>query len=152
MIFDHVSRIATYRSLSNHLARAIDFVQSTDLKALPTGRYEVDGERVYALVFEYETSIKGTARWESHRKYIDLQLLIAGEEKILVADIATLHGPGAYDAAKDVMFYESGESPVPTILGAGQFTILFPHDGHRATLAPRDPGPIRKVVLKIAVE
>lgn len=150
MIFDAFSRIQTYRSLSPHLARAIDFLTSADLDALSLGRHEIDGERVYAMLLEYQTSPEGRAVWESHRKYIDLQLILRGREKILVADTAALKGAGAYDAAKDVIFYDGGEPTAPAELRERQFVILFPHDGHRATFSFGEPCLMRKVVVKIA--
>lgn len=152
VIHDHLSRIETYRPLSAPLARALDFVRDTDLASLATGRHEVDGERVYALIFEYATALDPSARWESHRRYIDLQLVLAGEERILVADVATLGGPGAYDDARDVTFYESAGASQSVALTAGQFVILFPHDGHRATFALNGPGTVRKLVVKVTAE
>ncbi len=151
MIYDQLSRIDLYRPLSSAIARGIDFVKSADLNALAVGRHEVDGERVYAVVFDYDTSAKGTGRWETHRRYIDLQLLIRGEETILVGDVDHLVGATDYDPAKDARFYESAKRSLPIVLVPGVFSIFFPHDGHRATLAVSEPAAIRKLVVKIAV-
>lgn len=149
MIHDHVSRLQIYRTLSPHIARAIEFVSSTDLSRLAAGRHEVDGERVFATLYETQTLVGG-ARWESHRKYIDLQLMLAGEECQQVADITRLDGATPYDLQKDVQFYTGTANPLTVHLRDGHFVIYFPHDGHLPMIAASQPAPIRKLVLKIA--
>ena len=150
MIYEQLARIDRYRALSPSMDRAIRFIHETDLATLPAGRCEVDGDRVYGMMLEYTTTPDGPSRWESHRKYIDLQLLLAGEEKMLVSDAKHLHGAGEYDVAKDVIFYASAERSLAVDALSGEFVVFFPHDCHRAMLAVRNACPIRKLVLKVA--
>ena len=151
MIHDHFSRIALYRPLSRNIARAIDYLTSIDLDALSPGRHEVEPDRVFATLYETQTLLNG-ARWESHRKYIDLQLMLRGHERQKVADIEQLSGATPYAAEKDVIFYEKVIHPLTVDLRVAQFVFYFPHDGHLPMIAPIHEAAIRKLVLKIAVE
>lgn len=151
MIYDHLSRISLYRPLSKHIARAIDFVQTAPLETLPAGRHEVDGEAVFATIYETHT-LEGGAKWESHRRYIDLQLMLRGREQQKVADINILADATPYDTAKDVVFYRSAPQALTAELSESQFVFYFPHDGHLPMIAVGSDTAIRKLVVKIAVE
>ena len=102
MILDHLNRIASYYVLSPRIEKALRFLSGQDLEKLPDGRIEIDGESLYASVFGYETK-SGTfgGVWEAHRRYLDIQCLIAGVEKIGYADLAVLKVTQAYDETKD---------------------------------------------------
>lgn len=152
MIYDRLTRIDTYRALSPAFHTAIAFLRSTNLANLPEGRTEIDGERVFGVVHEYHTSPNGSSRWESHRRYIDLQLILAGQERMLVADLDTLTEATPFDPSRDVSFYAGSRRAIAVDAQVDDFLIFFPHDGHRATIAVDDPGRVRKLVLKIAVE
>ena len=151
MIFDHVTRLATYRPLSSNLARAIDFLRSANCSALPVGRHDVSGLDVYVIVQTYDTKPAERARWESHRRYIDVQLMLDGSERMDVADVSMMRDAIAYDEAKDATFYGGVDEFLPLIVRPATFAIFFPHDAHRPTVAARDPATVRKVVAKVAV-
>lgn len=150
MIHDSLTRIDVYRPLSKNIARAIDYIAATDLNALAAGKHEVDGDRVFALMFDVQT-IVGGAKWEAHRKYIDLQLMVRGRERQEVGDIDNLDGATPFDVEKDVMFFESARLSVSVDLQDGQFALYFPHDGHKPMIAVDGAKSIRKLVMKIAV-
>ena len=50
MIFDEKKNLDFYRNLGieGRYAKAVDFLQNTDLEALEPGKYEIDGKNVYA--------------------------------------------------------------------------------------------------------
>ena len=64
------------------IQKAVAWLQQADLAALPTGRHEIDGDKLYAMVNEYTTEPKEKRRAEAHRKYVDVQCLVQGEEII----------------------------------------------------------------------
>ena len=151
MIFDHASRIVLYRPLGRHLATAIDYLNSTDVASLAIGRYDVAGTDVFAMVQSYQTKPADAAKWETHRRYIDVQMLLDGSERMDVADVATMSGATAYDEAKDATFYADAGDFLPLIVRPRTFAIFFPHDAHRPTVAVGELAMIRKVVVKVAV-
>ncbi len=153
MILDQLSRLSTYSALSPHLAAAVRFVNQSDLSCLGVGRINIDGENVYANNMAYDTKPAYQTRWESHRNYIDIQIMIAGSEKMAVANVSSLTGATPYEQERDVFFYDGvglGSHHLITV-AEGEFAIFFPHDGHMPMIMLDRPAGVRKIVIKVAV-
>jgi len=148
VVIDLISNASLYLPLGPGIARALEFLQRTDLAALEPGRYPLDGDRVYALASEYRSKQLEEGRWEAHRRYIDLQCVIAGIERIGYAPVGRLEAQ-PYDEAKDLMRL-SGQGEFLTI-GPGEFVLLWPGDAHMPGIAAGDPAPIKKLVIKVGV-
>jgi len=134
------------------LAKALEFLRGPGVNALADGRYELDGERVFALVQHYGTAAAGAPRFEAHRKYIDVQFIAVGAEVIGWAPLGRLAVTEAYSAEKDVCF---GTVPpgewTPARLEAGQLAVLYPEDAHAPRLAAGAAALVVKIVVKVAV-
>ncbi|MDP2866312.1 MAG: YhcH/YjgK/YiaL family protein [Elusimicrobiota bacterium] len=130
---------------------ALDFLRRPDIQALPDGKYEIDGEKVFAMVQRYETLEEAEPKFEAHRKYIDLQFLASGAEIIGWAPLKEMLVTEVYDGGKDACF---GVLPAggwkPLRLGAGRLAVLGPEDAHAPRLAAGAPAPVLKVVVKVA--
>lgn len=152
MVFDRLDRAAFYRSLSPNLADAFDWLLRTDFASLPLGRVEIDGDRLFALPQRYTTRPIEQTRWEAHRNYIDIQVILSGRERMDVADVVILEPDGDFDVARDVGFFIDRAAPTTTlVMSTPSFAIFFPHDAHRPTIAVKQPEPIFKIVVKVAV-
>ena len=117
----------------------------------PDGRVEVEGTRIIAMPQGYLTRPAEQCRWEAHRKYIDIQYIVAGAEKMGWAPVASLVADGAFDEAKDVGFY-TGTGDLLTVR-AGMFAIFLPQDGHMPCMHPAGQAQqVRKIVMKVAIE
>ncbi|PKM97808.1 MAG: YhcH/YjgK/YiaL family protein [Elusimicrobia bacterium HGW-Elusimicrobia-3] len=134
------------------LALALAWLRRPEAAGLPDGRYEIDGERVFALVQRYET-LAGEPRFEAHRRYADVQYLAAGAETIAAAPLAALAVTEAYDAGKDVCFgaVPAGRASL-LVLAAGELAILYPEDAHAPRLAAGAPAPVTKIVVKVEIK
>lgn len=121
--------------------------------AMATGSVEkVDlGEGLFAMEQCYES--KERYNWsESHRKYIDIQVIVAGEELMEVANIGKLPVKEPYDEARDVIIYGDFAGTSVLRVGAGEGAVYFPEDGHMPNLrVGADPVLMRKVVVKVPV-
>lgn len=149
MILDKLENAAIYREMEPNLVSAFGFLVGNDLSSLPVGRHEIDGEDVYAMVAEYDTKPKQGAKWEAHRRYIDIQCVVQGAEQIGWAIVDDLDVTQDYDAGKDCVLLE-GEGQFFT-LRPGLFALLHPHDAHMPGLAIQEPVKAKKVVVKVAV-
>ncbi len=149
MIIDTLANAHLYQAISPALKRAFDYLRQTDLAALEVGDYELDGKNLLVRVLKYATRLKEQGKWEAHRQVLDLQYMAEGVEQVCYAPVSSLT-PGEYDAVKDVQRF-SGEGDLVT-LPSGSFMLLMPTDGHMPCLAVDMPIPIKKVVLKIAVD
>jgi len=87
--------------------------------------------------------------YESHRKYIDIQYVISGQEKMGIAP--TGKAPAIvkeYDPEKDVVFYSMEDSAV-RLADQNHFYVFFPADAHKPGIKAGEPAQVRKVVIKI---
>jgi biofilm protein TabA len=149
MIYDNITNSGQYAGLGPRFKQAFEYLQKTDLSALAVGRYELDGKNLYVLVQEYASKLKEQGKWEAHRRYIDLQYIHQGCEKMGYAQISRLK-QGDYNPDKDFLAL-SGEGEFLT-LQSGDFMLLWPNDGHMPGMAIDAPSPVKKVVVKIAID
>jgi YhcH/YjgK/YiaL family protein len=146
MITDHLANGHRYAALGPRLARALAFLQQSDLPGLADGRYDIDGEAVYALVQRYTSKRPDQGRWEAHQRYADLQYVAEGRERMGYGQLARF-GRGTYDPAKDIEFLTGDGDFV--LLGAGDFIVLWPGEVHMPGMAVGAPAAVRKIVVKI---
>jgi YhcH/YjgK/YiaL family protein len=149
MIIDRIENAPLYYGIHKRFQQAFEYIAGIDTRTLPVGRHEIDGTNLYALVQEYDTKLKEQGKWEAHRRYIDLQYVTQGAEGFGYANIHHLQ-QGEYDAAKDFLPLH-GEGDFITVK-SGSFILLMPEDAHMPGMVIGEPAPIRKTVLKIAVE
>jgi biofilm protein TabA len=147
MIMDQLNNAGLYQFSNPRIVRGLEFLQSESVASLTPGRIDLDGNLLFALVQEYSTRPEFECAWEAHRKYIDIQYLVAGQERIDYAPVASLQISNPYDSSKDRANYTGTGSLLH--LQAGMFAIFFPHDAHRPCMAYRDPTSVRKIVLKV---
>ena len=136
-----------YQLNKEYWDKAFLFLKNNNLQTMAPGRYAIDGENVYAIVTENPTKDLDSAKWESHRNFIDIHAVVTGEEKIGIAPVSNLSITMPYDAAKDLINY-SGEGTFYTAV-PGTFFLFFPQDGHRPNITTGGNKPDKKVVVKI---
>jgi YhcH/YjgK/YiaL family protein len=132
------------------LNQALEYLRATDLTAIPLGRHEIDGDRLFALVQEYTTRAPSDCVWESHRQYVDVQYVVTGVERMGYMHIAQAREREPYDSARDVAFYEPGQDFIT--LPAGMLAVFGPEDVHAPCGAAGAPRLVRKVVIKAAID
>lgn len=139
MIKDNIRNAAQYMALSPRIARALELARSGALKRLAPGRHALQGDELYVLVQRNALVDWADARWEAHRRYIDIQFVLAGRQVIGCCDIAQLAPDAGYDAARDIEFLRDGavDEGARLYMRAGDFAIFLPQDAHRPNvLAP----------------
>jgi biofilm protein TabA len=110
------------------------------------------GSGVFALEQAYETKLRADGFLESHRKCIDVQAMLDGEEIMEVGDIARMKVRQPYNADRDLIIYEDSSDICQLRVFPGQAAIFFPEDVHMPTLRIRsDPVSVRKCVVKVPV-
>lgn len=153
MLICKIDQLAQQVKMNEKMRKAIDFLIKTDLKKLPVGRTDIDGEEVYAKVFEYETIPWEDVKFEAHEKYIDLQYVISGKEAMGYIDTRKLKKTDEYNPQKDVVH----GTPTPaknvswTILAEDELAVCYPIDAHAPKGIVEAPEKIKKIIIKIAV-
>jgi biofilm protein TabA len=147
MIHDALVNAAFYTEIHPLFAEGFRFIREQAASAA-AGRYELSGG-AYALVQVYETKPATGALFEAHRRFIDIQYVASGSELIYYANLDKLQA-GEYQPEKDYLGLAGSGSALA--VGAGEFVIFFPQDGHLPSReTPAGPAPVKKVVVKIPV-
>lgn len=151
MVLDTLDGAARYAALHRRFGRAFRYLSETDLDALPTGRTDIPGalsDDMFVIIDRKDGRGHDGARLEAHRRYIDIQYTIHGEEEIGWSPLSACASPsGPFDAEKDIVFFDDAPS-CWLALPRGSFAIFFPDDAH-APLA--GGGAVTKAIVKIAV-
>jgi YhcH/YjgK/YiaL family protein len=151
MILDELTHGHLY-PLGPAWKKACDFLAGVQ-PTLADGEYKLQGQDVIARVMSYATRPRDSSLFETHREYVDVQSVLAGDEDIEWAPRASLSVSVPYDAAKDAEIYQRPSvSPARLRLCPGLFAIFLPPDAHMpSVMAGSTPQPVKKVVVKIRV-
>ena len=149
MVIDTLDNCRAYEGLHPRFKAAFDFLLRPDIDALPLGRTALDGNALFANIQTYETKPAEGGKPEAHRRYIDIQCLLEGEEAIGYAPLGDVRADAPFDAEKDIGFYSGATSL--TRLRRGLFAVYFPQDAHLPGRLIDRPRTVKKIVVKIAV-
>ncbi len=123
-----------------------------EMAAGSTERIELAGG---AFVIEqiYQARLRPEVFFESHRKYIDVQVIVEGVERMEVEDISRLTVSQPYLEERDLIKYADTAASSHLAMPAGNVAVFFPVDGHMSTLQPATgPVLVRKAVVKVPAE
>ena len=116
--------------------------------SLALGRHPIEGGDLHASVFEYTSKPRARGIWEAHRRYVDVQYIVSGTERMGVANVADMDA-GAYDRERDFVPLRGKGLFVPA--SAGMFFIFMPQDGHMAGVAAGRPRRVKRIVVKVRI-
>ena len=137
--------------MEQKLARALEIIEDLDWETVECGRYDVDDE-LYYMVQEYETKYPDQARYEAHEKYVDIQYIVKGVERMEFAETSKLKVTEKYNPEKDVKFLEEPKVIDASIVEEGDYRIFYPEDAHRPGLCVNNtPGKVKKILAKILI-
>lgn len=115
-----------------------------------TDRVELAGG-AFALEQAYQPKARPEGFFESHRKYIDVQVIVEGEELMEVEDVSRLVVSDPYNPERDLIKYADTATASVLRMRAGDVAVYFPTDGHMPSLRWRGQGSVRKTVVKVPV-
>ena len=149
MILDTLENAENYYEMHPNFEKAFAFLKQRGLAELPVEQYEIDGDQVFCMISKGPGRSRAEAKLEAHRKYIDIQYVIAGADDMgwkPTSACELVDTP--YNADKDIEFFEDKPDSW-TEVPAGSFVIFFPQDAHAPMVSNEE---IHKAVLKIAVK
>ncbi|MCW8345887.1 YhcH/YjgK/YiaL family protein [Vibrio sp. ZSDZ65] len=151
MLFGNVNKLDLIPYVSNKLpswiAQAIAIANSDQIQL---GRHEIDDE-VFVMLAEATTEPKEIRKSEIHKMYIDIQIMIDGEETIGYSNHITDEAKATDTLENDVMFFADVVGEQYVTLKKGDFAVFFPNQAHRPLCAVNKPIPVRKAIVKIPV-
>ncbi|PVX41465.1 YhcH/YjgK/YiaL family protein [Pasteurella langaaensis DSM 22999] len=155
MLFGDLTRPDFKRGLPKIIADTCDYLNTLDLASLATGRHEIN-EHIFMNVMEVESEPAEARKSEIHRQYLDIQVLISGEEKMEygvtqpnLADYEPYNEENDYQltlAGKDI------ELKSTVVLRPKMFAVFLPYEPHKPCCNVADKvSKIKKLVVKIPV-
>lgn len=127
--------------------KAFAFLGNSKLATMAPGKYPIDGDNAYAMISAGLPKKLEDVKWESHKKYIDLQYVISGKIKIGVAPVAKATVTEPYSENRDAANYNvDGKYLTAT---PKEFFLFFPQDAHRPDIKVDGADSLKKLVIKI---
>lgn len=161
-LYGSLSTVRSQLANPGHFAAAFAFVEEAGrtgsaahrqlfgLTAGQTERTDLPGG-AFALSQVYLTKARTEGKWETHRAYVDVQMVFAGEEFMELTDRGRLTMAEDLTATRDVIFYQPFDQGSVLRMGVGDVAIYFPPDAHLGGIAIGAPALVRKVVVKVPV-
>ena len=134
------------------LRKVIELLRGTGDGGPESGWVGVESTSVEVKNVTYETEPEARRRFETHRKNVDVQLLLEGEERIYWANRESLGVIEEYDEEKDLVFH-TGDAEAAVDMKPGMVAVFFPTDAHKPNCSrDEEPVRVRKVVVKVPAD
>lgn len=149
MIFDHISNKEKYRGLP-WLYGALEAMEPVTTDTFEPGQMVIDEKTLFLNCNAYNSKLEADCFFESHKEYIDVHLMVSGEEVIGHNEEGLLEVTQPYDAEGDAILYQ-GKIQTQFVLKAGWFAVFLPGEPHLVGLKLGDDSvPVKKIVAKVA--
>jgi len=143
LVFDYLTQAVTSNTDINARIQSMDYDQYEKI--------EITSD-IFAIEQSYNTRKSEKSLFESHMKYIDIQLLISGEEVIEVVRTDLLKIDSEYNEENDYSLYKASPNSSKIIMQKGDFSIFFPKDGHMPGIQKSNKSQrVFKTVVKFPV-
>jgi YhcH/YjgK/YiaL family protein len=149
MIIDKLSNSHLYLGLGDGISKAFSYLKETDFFKMELGKYEINGENIFALVNEYNTKDETEGKLEAHKKYIDVQFVAKGSELMGYAPLENQKVIEDYNEQNDITFFSGDKSFIK--IDEGMFAIFFPTDVHLPGIKVNKKSYVKKIVIKVKV-
>ncbi|MBA3697521.1 MAG: YhcH/YjgK/YiaL family protein [Planctomycetes bacterium] len=153
MIHDSLANAKRYTGLHPRFPAAFAWCQEPGNLAKPDGRYALQGDALFVIVETGPTIASQLKRFESHRRYIDIQINLKGPEIMEWMPRAALTLFEDFKPDNDICFFEQPVSiPTRLVVRPQEFAIFWPEDAHKPCCNPGEASvSYRKLVFKIAL-
>lgn len=151
MIVDKIENLKLYIPYNQKLTAVCDFLEKTDVSTLADGDKIQLGDGVHVMVKAFTPKAPADARWEIHKKYIDIQYIIEGDEAMGWLPLEEVEGTD-YNAEKDISHPNALPDAQPGVVAlvCGSFAYLEPRDAHRPG-AKLESATAKKLIFKVPV-
>ena len=138
------------KTLQEKLAEALAFMEGVKFDEMELGRHDINDD-FFLLVQKYDSKEPTTARFESHKNYVDIQYVVEGKESIEIAPVSVMEVTESYIPERDVEFYADKEDAAKFVLTTGGYAILYPADAHKPGVRVGESVPVKKMVGKVRI-
>lgn len=149
MIFGNINHLEEFGFLEDSVKKCFAYLKDHDLTSYEKGTHEIDGERLFVNVVEYTTTAAENRFWEAHKDYLDVHVMLKGQEQI---DVNFIQNMELKEYVKEDDFLPmEGEKNASVVLREGDFLVCYPSDGHRTAVQVEEPETIKKGIFKVVI-
>lgn len=147
MIKDKLANIGNYLPLIE-IGTIQKILDNPDLESLSDGKFDIEGDNIkFGIKLSYQTKESDEGLWESHRKYLDIHIILEGKEYVEISNRSNLKNTKAYDDEGDYELWDGVAEDV-VLLEKGDFIVLYPHEAHKTSVLVNSPTEVNKLVIK----
>jgi YhcH/YjgK/YiaL family protein len=152
MIFDQVGHLKQYAHIP-WIEDVVAFLNRGALMELKEPEIEIRGRDLFVRVMRYQPKPAEQNKFETHRQYADIQVMVKGREIMQYARPQDLVPTTEYDSKGDYRFFTVDKNISELVVNAGEFVVFFPGEPHRPSCLYRDgDGENLKLVFKVRME
>ena len=145
MVIDTLDKLGFYASLNPLFKDVVDFLKTNDLNKLEEGKHFIRENELFVNIQTAKGKTKEEAKLETHRKMIDIQIPLSGEETYGYTPLCNLPDL-EYNEEKDIIKYD-GLADTYVTCKPGEMAIFFPQDGHAPCISAKPI--IKKAIFKV---
>ena len=149
MIIGNIHHLQSW--LPDALRQAIEHVKAHVSESTPLGKHDIDGNNLFYLISEDSTEAQAERRAEYHARYLDIQILLKGQEGMTFSTQPAGAPETDWLADKDIAFLPEGVQEKTVVLNEGDFVVFYPGEVHKPLCAVGAPALVRKAVVKMQV-
>ncbi|MFK9998888.1 YhcH/YjgK/YiaL family protein [Klebsiella aerogenes] len=147
MIIGNIHHLQSW--LPDALRQAIEHVKAHVSASTPLGKHDIDGNNLFYLISEDSTEAQAERRAEYHARYLDIQIVLRGQEGMAFSTLPAGEPQTDWLADKDIAFLAEGAQEKTVILNEGDFVVFYPGEVHKPLCAVGAPAKVRKAVVKV---
>ena len=152
MISDSFKNLKLYQSIVPYSKDLFKYFDNSDFFSLGVGGHQIVKDTLFVIVEEYQTKSESEKKWESHRKFIDIHIILEGEENVGYSPISLLKPLGVYDQEADAILYQNSSDECSRLfLPEKNFCIFYPEDAHKPGLYVLKEQKVKKAVIKVSI-
>lgn len=154
MIIGNINHLGLVPYLPTKIKQSIEYIKDNVNSNTPIGRYDIDGDNIFFMVSDSVSRYISDANPEYHKKYIDVQIVLDGQEGMAVSTLPP-HTKVLEDkiADNDIAFVETPKEETLLVLQSNDFIVFLPNEVHKPLCAINNKiETVRKVVVKIALD
>ena len=149
MIFGNINHLEEFSFLEESIKECFSYAKEHDLVSYEKGCHEIDGDRFFVNIVAYTTTPPENRFWEAHKDYLDVHLMLQGQEQIDVNFIKNMQLKEYIK--KDDFLPMEGEKAGGVTLRSGDFLVCYPNDAHRTAVAVKQPENVKKAIFKVKI-
>ena len=112
------------------------------------GRIDIDGDNLWCNVASYTVNPDNPLKYEAHREYADVQVMVDGEEVFGWANTKECNITEDFEEGCDIAFMDAPNGQFFE-LRKGYFAVFFPEDAHAPCRKSENADTAHKLVFKV---